>query len=692
MGVNLFNKNKMKKLGQLERLLEKKLKEIEGSKSLLVANTKDREEFIKDVYENGGQGFVNRLEKYGTTERGEKIILKKYYREAGLLLGDFRIKTCLTTGSAQIGKTLINTCLLVDCITTGRLNAAWFYDQMTNLENNVPLQFKPIVMEWIKSMENLDGKKFNRRNDKQILTRYQVEGCNAIFSYVNTKTKAAKATEGQAVAGGQVVSFQADIAFKEERSQYPLGADDPIERRLDASCLSTKPIRELGTPGGGTGIELEIKKADRHFYPHYNCPSCNIIAPLDPKGCLLKKGQKTNFIGQIEESYFDESGRPIIKTINNNGKEDIIYYWWYLDKNDPINSACICCSKCGYILEPEIRSDAHLRCLKTNQSIDEFLEELKESDYNTKGWKVGIHFSPLCRESESTATNIIRNGLDCVDPTDWQQQALGHSSDASSNSISLEMITRTIGLSIPSIVLSQKKPNIVIAGIDTGRDDDWLVIMNIYFPPNHQQMRIIDIYEKSIREIVYASAINRKDIEDMLKRFNVQYALIDNEPDRESAIKLCDNITNSQYSHYSFADNYEDNQGKIILEMADQKEGYSQIVKKGTVNDGGETYPCWFIRRERFFTDVIKGFTLVAFDDKPLYRLPESFYDWVGSTSDKSPIKHIMNMEKNSKTNKWVKRGRMDIFSAMSFCEASLYIQLNVLKSDVLSFLCSFES
>ncbi|MCC5622700.1 hypothetical protein [Nostoc sp. CHAB 5715] len=138
------------------------------------------------------------------------------------------------------------------------------------------------------------------QSDAQNLKTFQVMGATTQFTYVSVSKKR-ESDDGRASAGGVNVGFSADVLIKEERSQYPPGAGDPLNRRLDAARLPSRPIRELGTPGSGNGVEAEIKAADYHFYPHYTCPYCEAIAPLHPKGCLLKP---------VGSKYLSPSGRP----------------------------------------------------------------------------------------------------------------------------------------------------------------------------------------------------------------------------------------------------------------------------------------------------------------------------------------------------------------------------------------------
>lgn len=72
----------------------------------------------QDLLENHlityGESFVERLQKYGVTEKNEKLILYPWVVEFAKTVGDLRIHRVLTAGNAQCGKSLINTLFLVD--------------------------------------------------------------------------------------------------------------------------------------------------------------------------------------------------------------------------------------------------------------------------------------------------------------------------------------------------------------------------------------------------------------------------------------------------------------------------------------------------------------------------------------------------------------------------------------------------
>jgi hypothetical protein len=594
-----------------------------------------RNHFIDRCYEVGGQDFVDRVKKYGCTEKGDKLRLPTWYEEYLLAIGDFRLSHVLTTGPAQNGKTMGHTLLMADCLTTGKLNSAWFYDSRTNLDQNVPMQFHPVMEFWIAHMQE-DGIRFRRGRDRTINTRYQVDQANAIFSYVSTSRPSIR-DMGRAAAGGAAVSFQADWMVLEERSQYPPGAADPLPRRLDASMLPSRPIRELGTPGGGQGIEAALEDCDRYFYPHYECEQCHQVQPLDPKGCLLIPTTVRDALGRPKTSYLSESGRPI--------------HWFHSDDHHPIDSAYFGCAYCGHAIADEQRYSAEFRCRQTGERLRDFLDSLP-AGVPEKNWKVAVHLSPLTRETRTNlAAEIIQSGLDASTTEDWQQQRLGHPSETQAASITMSMLREAMTAPKP-----ERKPDYTLAGVDVGRSEDWFIAIDFFLPQGWQRMKPAEIMEKTIRSVRFASGIVRDRIPKLLKEYSVAYGLIDNEPSRESSMRICRGT---------------------VLEMADQIAYLDDIAVEGVVEDGGMEARCWMIRNEKFMGQVLEGFLLKAPDGYPLYRLPIDWERWIGNPSENSPLRHLSGPYRDP-DGQW-RRGKGnvdDLYFATVFVEAAFYIKL----------------
>ena len=626
-------------LTQTNRLAIANRSEAEA-KPQVVEDTTTRDLFLQETYAHGGNSFLNAVANYGRNEKGEPLAMPRWWRETLLLIGDLRLHETLVLGNAQCGKTLSHTLLMCWLITEGRLSGAWFYASRNSMELNVPAQFRPVIERWLDAYEK-NNHVIRSPRDRQLLSRYEVGGVLGIFTYVSG-TKTTPSREGLAKAGGAVVSFSTDLLIYEERSQWPVGTSDPLPRRLDASPLIGKPIRQLGTPGAGLGIESELKKADRHFYPHYTCTSCGKTLPLDPKGCLLRPSRRRNALGKVEISYLSESGRPV--------------EWYAKDSSNPVDTAYIGCSECGAEIPKRDRVESWMQCKRTGDRVDDFTDGLGDWSQSLPSpvprYTIGIHFSPLVRDTEfDLAVSLIRDGLSCDDTADWQQQALGHPSEHQVSSLTQEMLVGAMGLRSP-----EREPDFILAGVDVGRSEDWLWICGFYLPEGYEEMERAIASEQTIRQVLFADGVIRDDIPDVLRRFIVKFGIIDNEPDRESAIRLC---------------------RQSNLQIADQKAGYSAIAKKDKVVDGGRTYPCWFFRSEKFLSAVQEGFLLSAPDGEILYRLPSSWKKWVGNRSDRSPIVHLSGPSRDPATGVW-KRGPRhvdDLYYAAMFCELAFYLQ-----------------
>ena len=570
-----------------------------------------------------GAKFVRAVKRYARTEKGIEPVINNWLEECLLALGDFRVGDILTTGAAQIGKTLSHTWLICWILTEYGINTGWFYSTRESMDAQVPEQFRPVIRYWLEQANIKPD-----REDRKINSRYQVKGATGIFSYVST-SRSTPSREGLAKAGSAAVSVQVNLAVFEERSQWPIGSADPLPRRLDASVIATKPIRELGTPGSGAGIEAGIKSVQHNFYPHCQCPHCNRIFPLDPKGCLLRQSKRRNALGRETVGYLSESGRPL---------------QWFEN---------ISCPECHGLLTSEFRSKrSWMQCRLTGVELRDYLDQLPNVPPTRQ--KIALHFSPLVRDSETLAGDIIREGNSCLDTTDWQQQMLGHPSENLTASLTIEILERAIARQPIS-----RKPDCVCAGIDVGRSSDWMCVTAYFLPDNVTEIN--QQIELATRRVLWIGDISRGDIVDYLRRLNVTFGLIDNEPDREAAMKIV---------------------RESCLQIADQKSTQREPVTQIKVTDGGVEYDCWGIRSEKFMNQVLNGFLVIDQDGNPLYQLPEYLENWRGNLSDRSPFRHFTAPRRGS-DGKWKRdnQGIDDLFFATHFCEAAFYLWMTEIQN-----------
>ena len=268
--------------------------------------------------------------------------------------------------------------------------------------------------------------------------------------------------------------------------------------------------------------------------------------------------------------------------------------------------------------------------------------------------KVGISISPLLRQTEhSLAVEIVQLGLDTANSEDWQQQVLGHPSSIYGNRITIEFIKAALYAPKPD-----HEPDYIVAGIDQGRGEDWLMIVAIYLPDKVEGMNDILRFEKAKRVILFGADIMRSQIPELLKQFKVTYGLMDNEPTREKAMEIC-------------------RESGGTLQIANQIAGLKDAVRKVIVEDGGESEECWNIRNEKFIQAVVDGFLTAADDGSPLYRLPTNWEQWLGKNTERSPIRHLCAPYRNP-VKGWqrAKDGIDDLFYALVFAEAAFYLHL----------------
>jgi hypothetical protein len=158
--------------------------------------------------------------------------------------------------------------------------------------------------------------------------------------------------------------------------------------------------------------------------------------------------------------------------------------------------------------------------------------------------------------------------------------------------------------------------------------------------------------------VEWAGDIAKGEISTRLEEYRVDFGIIDNEPDIDGASRLCEEC-------------------KGILEMADQKVGQLEEFKEGLARDGGDEYPCWKIRSEKYQRAVLNGFVL-SVDDYPLYRLPSEWTRYYSQKTERSPIRHLTGVSYDPANGKWLrdKNHIDDLFFAAHFCEFAFALQL----------------
>lgn len=587
-----------------------------------------RKQYFEEVQTQGGKPFLERAKKYARTPQGEPLRFPNWFCEILETVGDYRIGWVGISGSAQSGKSVSTIMATVDMIVTGQLDFGWFWSDRDSRDVYAVRQWRPVAEAWIRSIEEEIGSKLRYESDATNVATWQCCGATAHFRYAST-SKDAPRREGKAAIGSGGASFTANLIIEEERSQWASGID--FSARLNAGIFPSRPRRPLGTPGSGAGIEALLRDVDHYFFPHYKCPHCGIEAPLDPKGCLLTPK---------ENKYFTRNYRPLD--------------WWQKNDRDPVASAVISCSTCGGELTEEVRDRAWMRCRDTGLDLREYLDSIPPYDFVLR--KIAVHFSPLCRVNDpNLAVSIIKEGLDEEkNARDWVQQTLGWATEAGSDRLSLETLRPLIGAVYPD----RLPPRWTVAGLDQGRGQIWMWIMDIHAPINWRKMTNRQIIEQSIRVVKFAKDIHKDQIPALIKQYGVNYGIVDNEPERTWGASLAE---------------------ETCFEMADQKPGHYKDFERKVVKSNGEDYPCWFINDSVYKQAVINNALELAYDGRTRYRFPSEWEILTKVKAENSPLRHLTSVSFDPVLQKWKRPADHidDLFYAAMFAEAAFAIVLD---------------
>jgi hypothetical protein len=577
--------------------------------------------------------FLERLRHYGRTELNEPLRLTNWVEEYILCIADLRLYQVSTTGNAQCGKTLFNTLYLIDFTAFSNLDTIWFYPTKTQLDSLVPAMYGRVSKYYLSNLEkSLDLISLAPKGNNYA---QKLRDATIYFRFASTSAKdTTEAKKGLAAVGGSAASISGNVLFIEERSQIAPESLSTLYRRLDAARFPNGLIREIGTPGGGLGIESNIDRADHHFYPHTTCLSCGKEIALNPKGALLHK--------QPDGKYLSRTGRPVT--------------WFHSDPHKKIKSAYFGCEYCRHPISDQQRKDAFFKCLKTGKRLTKLLEELptSEDEIFKQQMNVVVHLSPLLRQSKlNLASLLIDIGENGDNPRDFQQQVLGWRSENDQSSITRELLKTAMDIYPP-----EKPHTCIIAGIDQGRHEDWLVIYKvwiegfkrlpdirewIYYPSQNRSP--IARLEDSKKEVIFMSAVNRADIPRLLNEYNVDFGFIDNEPDIPDA--------------YEFSQS-------TVLECADQKENLAKVVSPYQIMGGSMAIDGFAINTE-YFKDLV----LSSYVNQNVCLLEIDLND----KTVRSPCRHLTSSEKDLDKNKWIRPSDHidDLFLASTFCEAALH-------------------
>ena len=442
-----------------------------------------------DRIKNYSQDFVQRLSLFGCTERGGALDLSPVLIESARLISNLSITHLCVTGSARSSKTLLTSLFLLDAPLFTGADTLTVYPTEALRNKVVPTYTRPLRNKYWQNVRYPHKPDFENNNYTVSAGRY------LYYSYAKG---AGKASAELAEAPSALTSIGADILMVDEASQI----QDPSMafRRVEKSRLPRPLIREIGTPGGGGGIERRMNHSNIYFYPHYTCPHCGVEDELSPLTCLI--------------TDLDASDRPI--------------KWFYEGSRMSANSAVFRCRNCLNLLT-DVSKQAYLKCKKSGLLVKD-LDDAGIAQHDV----ISLHFSPLMSTQPNLARRIISLANTGNNIADYWQQVLGFPSRRSIKSFTEEMLTT-----------STKTPPLynpvswVVMGIDVGKHHHHMVALECFYTPGDNP---VDSFRSSHYKVIEAREITWDDIPDLILAYDAYKVAIDFKPETYQVARLAYNI------------------------------------------------------------------------------------------------------------------------------------------------------
>lgn len=450
---------------------------------------------VWDEIKNGtfSNAFVDYIRSgRAKNEKGELLRAYPWILEYAELIANMNKSKIITTGAAQIGKTLLHALFFSYCFSRG-LNLGYTFAAVAVVPRQVSVQLKPTVIDAIElagySLKQLSS--FSTefwRFDKH---------ANSAFFLGATSATTNKTEQGGASQTAKGTSVSADMTFSDEISQTPLDFVEQLTSRRDASRIPSQPERLIGTPGSGQGAEFYVEQAAYHFESAVHCPFCKSIATISPIGALVQ---------EVDGRWHDRDYKPI--------------KWRYRDENAPIETAYLGCSHC----------DEELEITEDNTFFYDFKNNIKLSDYNQRFKKhndfIAITLSILLKPKK-TARLLLEQWLSSTNKPNFFQQTLGVPYIASGSGITKEAIVKALETN-PDCVGEKVR----VLGIDQGTANIYISCCDFYY--DYQQSGEETI-AKTVIDVRTIDAVTLHDIVPFVHKNNVDLVVCDVDPSRYTA-------------------------------------------------------------------------------------------------------------------------------------------------------------
>lgn len=482
----------------MSSIYQKLIKELEDSlRYPNIYNFVENKDAILSYPEN----FAKRLQFYGCTERGGELLLNPVLIEASKLISNLSIPHLAITGNARGSKTLLSTLFMLDAPLFTGCDTLTVYPTEALRDKVTPTYTRPLRQKYWKNLGYEKKPEFENSN---------YSAANGRYLYYSYAKGSGKGSADLAEVPSALTAIGADILLVDEASQIP---DPSIAfRRVEKSRLPHPIIREIGTPGGGGGIERRMNNASIYFYPHYTCPHCGNEDTLSPLTCLITE--------------LDVGDRPT--------------KWFYEGSRMSVQNAVFRCRNCENILSEHTRQNAYLKCTKSGMTMTD-LNDVDLSCHDV----ISLHFSPLMKVQNNLARRLIHQASAGSNIADYWQQVLGFPSRRTTKQYTEEMLLASTRP--PHFRLPVKW---VVMGIDVGKHYHHAVVIECIY----QQARSpVETFNSTHYRVLEAREITWDDIPELIAIYNVHKVGIDFKPETYTVAKVAYNIPEllpcEQYAH-----------------------------------------------------------------------------------------------------------------------------------------------
>jgi hypothetical protein len=442
-------------------------------------------EFVKD--------FIKFLETSARTDQGMAVRCYPWLIEYAKLIANFKKSITVTSGAAQIGKSLVHVLLFVYAFARG-MNSAFTFATVAVAERQVKSQLNPMLKHALKV------------NDSDISdlgvysTRQWRSDKNDNSAYFIGATSSNTSNNGGAGQSAKIQSFPADYTICDEISNTPLDFVEQLAARREASRIKVKPERLIGTPGSGNGAEYYVEQAEYKFEGACHCDACGKVTTLSPIGALVQ---------QVDGHWHDREYKPLL--------------WRYHDENDKVSTAFLGCTHC----------DAELQFEETETFFYDFNKKMLLADYLAEREDVdefvAIILTPLFRTS-NTASRLLSKWLTSTDKPNFFQQVLGVPFIAVGSGITKDSIVDAIVK--PPVRMGKK---VRIYGIDQGTSYLYTACFDFYYTSIGMTE---DFIQNCIIDVIDISPQTLVSINNHVKSLNPSLVVCDIDPSRYTANKI----------------------------------------------------------------------------------------------------------------------------------------------------------